>query len=40
MEERNRLRDNDNGVISTDPVKYRDLVNTTDNQRKIIKTPA
>jgi chromosome segregation ATPase len=38
MEERNRLRDNDNGVISTDPIKYRDLVNTTDNQRKIIKT--
>ena len=38
MEERNRLRDNDNGVISTDPIEYRDLVNTTDNQRKIIKT--
>ena len=26
IEERNKLRDNDNGVISTDPKKYKDLV--------------
>ena len=37
IKERNKYRDNnDNGVISVDPVIYNDLVRTSKNQRKII----
>ena len=37
IKERNKYRDNnDNGVISVDPVNYNDLVRTSKNQRKII----
>jgi len=37
IKERNKFRDNnDNGVISVDPVNNNDLVRTSENQRKII----
>ena len=37
IKERNKFRDNnDNGVISADPVNNNDLVRTSENQRKII----